>query len=123
MPQFHVVIQYSYILLSSPLYITPSSGSFVFATDDGYCSSEACFVTNSKLCASTSKILYYTNSARCKLKNFKKWSYYVSKWLWVYIEDHQNFQRLLKNILVYFHSESHLSQCHCDVLSSKLFVL
>ena len=40
------------------LYITPISGSFVFATDDGCCSSETCFV-NSKLCASTSKLFHY----------------------------------------------------------------
>ena len=61
----------------------PGMAAVKCITDDGCCSSETCFV-NSKLCASTSKILYYTYSARCKLKNFKKWLYYINKWLWVY---------------------------------------
>ena len=37
------------------LYIIPPSGSFVFATDEGCCSSETCFV-NSKLCVFIWKI-------------------------------------------------------------------
>ena len=36
---------------------TPTSGSFVFSTDDGGCSSETCFV-NLKLGASTSKLFH-----------------------------------------------------------------
>ena len=38
-------------------YITPTSGSFVLATEDGCCSFETCIV-NLKSCASTSKLHY-----------------------------------------------------------------
>ena len=50
--------KYRFYLALFHKIITPTSGSFVLATDDGCCSSETCFV-NLKLCASTSNTGIY----------------------------------------------------------------